>query len=110
MNVKCTSDSVTVFPPGRGYYDRTINQVTIGNVYEVVEVVRQDYYEILPDEGLRTIELPSYMFYPTEELVTVNEDREKNEKKCQERFAAEREEEQKRQQQEISDALDRYYN
>ncbi len=99
MRVKCKSDTVTVFPYSGGHYLRTIDEVTKGNVYEVISEVRRDYYEILPDEGFQTIELPDYMFKPTEEPITVNKDREKNEKERQARLEAVREAELTRQRQ-----------
>jgi hypothetical protein len=109
--VKCKSDFVTVFPAGGGHYNRPIEEITVGNVYEVLEVVRQFYYIILPDEGNQTIELPDYMFRPTEEPVTVNRDREKNAmKKEAQRKANQKEEFARQQAQRISDNMDQFYN
>ena len=111
MNVKCRSDFVTVFPPGRGHYQRTIEEVTLGNVYEVIEIVRSDYYEILPDKGTRTMELPSYMFIPTDEEVTPNPDREiqaKTEQEKNQQFIDDHKEQKRAQG--IKDSMDRYYD
>lgn len=109
--VKCKSDFVTVFPPGGGNYPRRIPEVTVGNVYEVVSVKRCDNYEILPDKGLRTIELPTYMFSPTTEPVTVNRDREKEEKARQDGNEKDRLERLERgRKQRISDSMDQFYD
>ncbi len=109
--VKCRSDKVTVFPVTGGHYQQRIEEVTIGNVYEVIRVVRDDYYEILPDEGFQTKVLPDYMFESTNEPVTINPDREKNEKKRQERLEKERKErEAQRIREEIQDRALAYYN
>jgi hypothetical protein len=54
--------------------------VTVGNVYEITCPPRSPLYDILPDHGIKKVSLPSYIFEVTDEPVTINPNREQEEK------------------------------
>ncbi len=113
MNVKCESDFVTIFPPGGGHYESPIKEVTKGSVYEIEGEFEQyaDYYRIIPDHGTDSMQLPSYMFTPTEEPVTVNPNREQEQQERIESGAAHiREINKEKDAQRIKDNMDHYYD
>ncbi len=109
MNLKCTSKIVYIEYPGHG--TRTIDKITVGNVYQLVSESRQQYVNIIPDHGTRTIELPRYLFEETDEAVTANPLREEEDRKSRERETERlRALEKERQDSSIREAMDQYYN
>lgn len=112
INVKCISTSVTVFSPGGGHYERSLSEyITIGNVYETTGVFGQQYFRIQHDHGRGSSEIPTYCFEATDEPVTINPNREREiQEQTNEARKQLKEQNLKREQQRISDNMERYYN
>ena len=112
MNVKCTSTTVTVFPPSGGNYPRSVAEyITKGNVYEVDGSFHDQYFRIQHDHGDGWSEMPTYLFEATDEPVTVNPNRQKEIEDAAEKqreLIADQQESLRRQQ--IADEMDRFYD
>jgi len=110
-NFKCRDNTVMVFVAGGADFERTIEEITVGNVYEYEGSKYDQYYEILPDHGTRTIKVPNYCFLPTDEPVTPNPNREQEQREVDEAAQKQVDETIKeREQQRINDNMERYYN
>lgn len=111
FRVKCKFDFTWVFPYSGGHRKRSLSKyITTGNVYEVVDIIRDGYYIIIPDHGTQTEELPNENFGLTTEPVTINLQRQQEETtkivEAQKRIT---ELENERASQAITDAMDQYY-
>lgn len=111
MNIKCISTDITVFGSGLSYKSSVSDLITIGNVYETDGSFGDRYFKITCDYGKMISEFPTYIFEKTNEPVTENPNRDKEQQTLFDEQKKLIEERQQRQfQQLISDNMERFYN